>query len=501
MSQIPTIAFNIPDIDSQARMYLRSIDGNQDLACITSQVSNGKSLSTTGVQYVAAGIAGAALAVTGMATFATAGHAGAAQSSPTFGDVVGWFQAMALNGMMSADVPGVYRSWSKNFAFSTGLIYWEGMQHSIDSLRKSTGGNLTEANVDFLKNATLVHVSESQSLTKRALNNVLLWGRDELNTDLNGNGTAEEDGDNKIMVYAKDMQGFIQEYTIPDRNAFMTVLLCFAIAIASITVAILLFKVILETWALFGSFPKRLTSFRKRYWWTLAKTITNLILLLYGIWVLYCVYQFKNGDSWLIKTLAGVTLAAFTGVLAFFTWRIWSIANQYKKMEGKPDALYDDKDVWRKYSLFYENYKKSYWWIFVPTIVFVFARGCVIAGANGHGLAQAAGQLIVEALLLIMLLWARPYTLKSSTWINITISVIRVLSVVCILVFVEELGMSQTTKTVTGLVLVVVQASLTGVLAILIAVNAIILCCKENPHRKKRKEAGKLTTLIKQSSH
>jgi hypothetical protein len=257
----------------------------------------------------------------------------------------------------------------------------------------------------------------------------------------------------------------------------------------------------METWALFGSFPKKLTSFRKRYWWTLAKTITNLILLLYGIWVLYCVYQFKNGDSWLIKTLAGVTLAAFTGVLAFFTWKIWSIANQYKKMEGKPDALYDDKDVWRKYSLFYENYKKSYWWIFVPTIVFVFARGCVIAGADGHGLAQAAGQLIVEALLLIMLLWARPYTLKSSTWINITISVIRVLSVVCILVFVEELGMSQTTKTVTGLVLVVVQASLTGVLGILIAVNAIILCCKENPHRKKRKEAGKFTTLTKQNWH
>jgi len=314
-----------------------------------------------------------------------------------------------------------------------------------------------------------------------------------LNTNVND--TAEEGGDNKVIVYAKDMQGFIQEYTIPDRNAFMTVLLIFAIIIAAITVGILLFKVILETWALFGSFPKKLTSFRKRYWWTLAKTITNLILLLYGIWVLYCVYQFKNGDSWAVKTLAGVTLAAFTGVLAFFTWKIWSTADKFKKMEGKPDALYEDKEIWRKYSMFYENYKKSYWWIFVPAIIFMFARGCVIAGADGHGLAQAAGQLIVESLLLVMLLWARPYTLKSSTWINITISVVRVLSVVCILVFVEELGMSQTTKTVTGLVLVVVQASLTGVLAILIAVNAIIICCKENPHRKKRKAAEKARDL------
>ncbi|KAH7410428.1 hypothetical protein DE146DRAFT_355480 [Phaeosphaeria sp. MPI-PUGE-AT-0046c] len=484
LANIPAIAFSIPDIDSQATMQLKAKDGGSDLACITSQVTNGQSLSTAGVQYIAAGIAGAALLLTGASALASAGTTGAATSSPTFGDVVFWFQGMALNGMMSADVPGVYRSWSKNFAFSTGLVEWETMQSSIDSFREKTGGNLTTNNVDFLKNATLVHVDQKVSLTKRAL----LFARDELNTDTNGTASGE---DNKVVHMVKGIQGYVEEYKIPDGNTFMTVLLVFAIVVAAITVGILLFKVILETWALFGSFPKRLTGFRKRYWWTLAKTITNLVLLLYGIWVLYCVYQFKNGDSWAAKVLAGVTLAAFTGILAFFTWKIWSIAHKFKKLEGNMEALYDDKDVWRKYSMFYENYKKSYWWIFIPTIIYMFARGCVIAGADGHGLAQAAGQLIVEALLLLVLLWSRPYSLKSGNWINIVIQVVRVLSVVCILVFVEELGMSQTTKTVTGLVLVVVQASLTGVLAILIAVNAIIMCCKENPHRKKRKEAEK----------
>jgi hypothetical protein len=488
LSAVPSIAFSVPDIDSQARMQLTAKDGGQNLACITSQVSNGQSLSTAGVQYVAAGIAGAALLLSGLSAFASAGSSGVATSSPTFGDVVGWFQAMALNGMMSADVPGVYRMWSKNFAFSTGLIYWEGMQESIDSFRAKTGGNLTTNSVDFLKNATLIHVDQNMNLEKRSFDSILLFARDELVTETNG--TAGE-GDSKITHAVKGIQGFVEEYTIPDGNAFMTVLLIFAIVLAAITVGILLFKVILETWALFGSFPKRLTSFRKRYWWTLAKTITNLILLLYGVWVLYCVYQFKNGDSWAAKTLAGVTLGAFTGVLAFFTWKIWSMANKFKKLEGDPGALYDNKEIWRKYSIFYENYKKSYWWIFIPAIVYMFARGCVIAGADGHGLAQAAGQLIVEAMMLLVLLWSRPYSLKSGNWINIVIQVVRVLSVVCILVFVEELGMSQTTKTVTGLVLVVVQASLTGVLAILIAVNAIIMCCKENPHRKKRKEAGK----------
>jgi hypothetical protein len=489
LSNIPSIAFTVPDIDSQATMELKAKDDGRDLACITSQVSNGQSLDTPGGVYAAVGMAGVALLLSGASAFASAGSTGAATASPTFFDIAFWMQSMALNGMMSSDVPAVYRAWSRNFAFSTGLVSWDGMQRSIDGFRDKTGGNLTENNIDYLKKATLVSATNN---AKRSIEAALLFARDGLETNVNG--TQEPAEDSKIIHQVKGAQRFIEEYTIPDGNAFMTVLLIFSIVLASITVGILLFKVILETWALFGSFPKRLTSFRKRYWWTLAKTITNLILLLYGVWTLYCVYQFKNGDSWAAKTLAGVTLAAFTAVLAFFTWKIWHIAHKFKKLEGTPGALYDDKEVWRKYSIFYENYKKNYWWIFIPAIIYMFARGCVIAGADGHGLAQASGQLIVEAMLLIVLLWARPYTLKSGNWINIVIQVVRVLSVICILIFVEELGMSQTTKTVTGLALVAVQASLTGVLAILIAVNAIIMCCKENPHRKKRKEAEKART-------
>lgn len=91
-----------------------------------------------------------------------------------------------------------------------------------------------------------------------------------------------------------------------------------------------------------------------------------------------------------------------------------------------------------------------------------------------------------------LLIWNRPYERRSGNVINIFIQVTRALSVVCILVFVEELGIAQTTQTVTGVVLIAVQSALTASLALLIAINAIIMCCKENPHRKRRKEAEKL---------
>ncbi|EON67864.1 hypothetical protein W97_07361 [Coniosporium apollinis CBS 100218] len=499
-SQIPSIAFSVPDLDGEAKLQLSAVDGGQDLACIQSTVTNGKSMSIPAVPYIVAGIAGAALLLSGLSALgAGAGsHAGTATPSPTFGEVIGWFQSVAMNGMLSVQYPSVYRSFAKNFAFSGGLIQWEAMQTTIDSFRERTGGNLTENSVKYLKNATLIHQDPSKNLAKRALDEAFLFAR-EFSTTVNGttlggdgstgNSTAEDD---KVMHFVHGIQGYVEELRIPRTNTFMTVLLIFAVVIAAIIVGILLFKVILETWALFGNFPKSLTSFRKRYWWVVAKTITNLILILYGIWTLYCVYQFTKGDSWAAKALAGVTLVVFTCILGYFTFKIWAKAKEYKKAMGDASGLFEDKKTWLKYSLFYENYKKSYWWIFVPTIVYMFAKGCVIAGGDGHGLVQTGGQLIIEALLLILLLWFRPYSLKSGNWINIIIQVARVLSVACILVFVQELGIAQTTQTITGIVLIVIQSVLTGLLAILIAVNALVICCRENPHRRRRKEAEKL---------
>ncbi|KAL4800072.1 hypothetical protein BDV19DRAFT_203854 [Aspergillus venezuelensis] len=493
VSQIPSIAFTIPDLDGVAKLELKSKDNGNEVACIKSELSNGKSTEVAGVSWAAAGMAGAALALSGLSALGTAGHAGSASSSPGFGEVMGWFHTMATNGMLSVSYPQIYRSFSKNFAFSTGLIPLAQMQHSIDSFRRSTGGNLTENNYDYFKKLT---ESSASNATKRSLDAFFGTARllaREIETSVNDTASSNSTSSGDVDLLSKDgLADLSNELMIPQSNTFMTVLLIFAIVIAAITVGILLVKVILELWALNGSFPKMLADFRQHYWGLLARTITNLILILYSIWVMYCVYQFSSGDSWAAQLLAGVTLAIFTGVLAFFTWRIIHLARKYKKAEGDASSLYDNKETWRKYSLFYDNYKQGCWWLFIPAILYMLIKGCIIAGANGHGMVQSVGQLVVEALMLLLLIWHRPYVAKSTQWINITIQVVRVLSVACVLVFVDQLGLSQTTKTVTGVVLIVVQSALTGVLAILIAVNAIILCCRENPHAKRRKEAEKM---------
>ena len=507
---MPAIAFQIPDIAAMATLQLQSKDSGERVACIQSQVSNGKTASVPAVSYVAAGVAGAALVLGGVSAVGAAFAGGSAAAgggsaaggmgtiSPSFTEVFGWFQGMAMNGMMSVNYPNVYRSFAKNFGFSTGLIPWTTLQVSIDDFRAATGGNLTENSVEFLKNATLVFPDGSsqttgQGLLKRAFDEFVHLAARQIETSVNGtvDESAQQDGPkDTVRVAVSGIQGYVQQLSIPSGNTFMTVLLVVAIVIAAMVVGILLVKVILEFWALFGSFPKSLAGFRKHYWGSIARAVTSLILLLYGVWVLYCMFQFTRGDSWAAKALAGVTLGLFTGILAFFCYKIWSTARKLKKMEGDIGALYEDKSIWVKYSLFYESYRRDYWWLFVPAIIYMFAKSCVLAAADGHGMVQTIAQLAVEGVMLILLLWSRPYERRSSNIINITIQVVRVLSVACILVFVEEFGIAQTTQTVTGVVLIAVQSALTGVLAILIAWNAIIACCKQNPHRKRRKELG-----------
>ncbi|KAF2487176.1 hypothetical protein BDY17DRAFT_341975 [Neohortaea acidophila] len=508
-SEIPAIAFSVPDLAGNVKMELKNSDG-QAVGCIESTVGNGSTLQMPVISYVAGGIALAALVFSGIASIAAGGHPGASTASPTFGEVVGHFQGVAMTGMLSVNYPQVYRSFTTNFAFSTGLISWGGLQNSIDSFRKHTGGNLTDDNYPYLKNqATLVYndgttntsSSSSSSFLRRGLDSALhLAARQSVHVNDNGTSTSigsgsssssSSSGTTKQSHLVSGIEGYAEALSIPQANTFMTILLVWAIIVAAIIVGILLFKVILEAWGLCGKLPKSLESWRKRYWWRMAKAIVNLILILYGAWTLWSIYQFTAGDSWAAQVLAGVTWGVFTLTLAFFTWRIWRKAQYFKKLEGDTSGLYEDKETWVKYSLFYDNFQKKYWLFFVPVIVYMFARGCVIAGANGHGTVQVGGQLIVEAVFLILLLWTRPYQRKSGKWINIVIHVVRVVSVACILVFVEELGIAQTTQTIVGVILIVVQAVLTVVLAILIAVNALITCIKENPHRRARKEAEK----------
>lgn len=501
---VPSIAFQVPDISAKATLKLKRLDTDEDVACIQSEVSNGKTVNIPAVSYITTGIVGAALVASGVSAIgsvmagggaAGGGGGGAGTVSPGFTEMVGWFQGLAMNGMMSVNYPPIYRSFTKNFGFSVGIIPIASVQRGIDAFRARTGGNLTEDNYDYLNNATLLFPGGSQSVPNNAQKAKRAFESFEtlVARQLGFNTTIPEGEEGTgIQKTVSGIKAFAEQLRVPESDVFMTILLIVAIIIAAIVLFMVLFKLILELWALFGNFPEKLSGFRKHYWGSIARAITCLVFLLYGIWVIYCVFQFTRGDSWAATLLAAITLAIFTGILGFFIWKIWSKVQEMKRREGDTNKLYDDKETWTKYSIFYDCYRRGYWWLFVPVIGYMLAKGIVLAAADGSGRMQTISVLIIEAIMLVLLLWSRPYERKSGNVINIVIAVVRVLSVVCILVFVEEFGIEESTQTVTGIVLIAVQSTLTVVLVILIAWNGINACCQANPHRKRRKEMGKL---------
>lgn len=104
-SQIPSIAFSIPDLEGSAKLELKARDGGADLACIESNVNNGKTMEIPAISYVAVAIGVSSLVLTGISALSSAGAAGAHSPSPGFGTCLGWFQSVATNGMLSVNYP------------------------------------------------------------------------------------------------------------------------------------------------------------------------------------------------------------------------------------------------------------------------------------------------------------------------------------------------------------------------------------------------------------
>ncbi|KAK9323219.1 hypothetical protein V1517DRAFT_107815 [Lipomyces orientalis] len=494
-SQIPSIAFSVPDLDGYAKLTLDNTDTREEIGCFQSSISNGKTTRQNSVTYASAAIAGAALAVSGLTMFtqtlATSGSVSGG-SSPGFADVVSWTQSMAMNGLMSVQYPTVYKSFSQNFGWSLCMIPWSGMQKAIDTFRSKTGGNTTLSSWEIVQASTildygngaiiLINDTAYDNNTAKLIRRFSFDGIDfsESNSTVANGSTGV-----RVLTTVQGIARYVEHLMLPNANTFMTVLMFFAIILGVIIIAVLLFRIVLEFWSNFGSLSKSMESFRQRYWLFMGSTIVRVILILYGTWVLYCLYQFKLGDSWASLLLAAITLGIFTAILGGFTLRIFWIARRASK-DGNIDELYEYKPWIRRYGIFYGQFKSRYWWFFIVITAISFGRSAFIALGDGHGLLQVVGQLALEGVFVLVLFAMRPFSNRSGNIINAVISIVRIASLACVLVFVEELGVQAETTTIVGIVLIVIQAALTVLLAVLIIVQAIIGLFQKNFRTKQK---------------
>ncbi|KAH0011341.1 TRP-domain-containing protein, partial [Aureobasidium melanogenum] len=139
VSQIPGIAYTVPDLDAKVQVYVNSTDTGRATACVQAELTNGKTVDQKGVSWAVAVIAGLALLVSaitsGLGHSNTAAHV-AANTLALFG----YFQAQSLVGMTAVPLPPIVASWTQNFQWSMGIIRVGFLQDIATWYQRSTGG-------------------------------------------------------------------------------------------------------------------------------------------------------------------------------------------------------------------------------------------------------------------------------------------------------------------------------------------------------------------------
>ncbi|SCZ89271.1 BZ3500_MvSof-1268-A1-R1_Chr9g10351 [Microbotryum saponariae] len=146
--KIPAIGYRIPDLEAVATVRLLSVANGSEATCLRVRLSNGESVRWAGVSWATAGLMLGAIVLGLLRMFVNfwQGDTEAMQRGRTkerLLEIIGWYQFVAVSGLLSLDYPLIYNSFTTNFAWALGLVYIQPFQQSIDDLRDRTGGNLT----------------------------------------------------------------------------------------------------------------------------------------------------------------------------------------------------------------------------------------------------------------------------------------------------------------------------------------------------------------------
>lgn len=455
-SQIPEIAFQLPDLDATAKLVITNEAGDT-VGCFETVVNNGKTTKLSYISWITAAVAGLAIVAAVISTVSSSGHTSvftAHHSAPTVLDVMGYFQNIAYSGQLSINYPAFYLRFTQNFAWSTGIIPFSSLENSITNTRLKTGGSALDSNVTMTSSITKRDTSASGLLSSLGTTG--------------GNGAV-----NGLANWANSIGS-------PPGNLFITALVVFLIVVGALLVLLAIARGVLEMLYVSNPNSKRLINMRRDFHYFFTANCLRLILIAFGSLATYAFYQFTLHDSWLAALLAGIALVIFGLLLVAISVRVFFIAS--KHAEGH-EILYRNAHYRKRYGFLYNRFKVSSFYFFAPLIVYEIAKAGFIGLGQGHAYVQTVGLTAVELVLLLMLIFTLPYYDKTSKVVNIFISLIRLISYGVLIAFVEELGVQATPKAGLGLALLILQAALGAILAIMVFIN-LFLGLRKNSLRK-----------------
>lgn len=479
-SQIPGIAYQIPDLDATVKVRVNLTGTGESVACVEADISNGKTVNLVGVKWATAVIAGLALVssaiINGLGHSNTAAHV-AANSLSLFG----YFQSQAIIGLTGIRLPPIVQSWTQDFQWSMGIIRVGFMQTIFTWYQRATGGtpstifdSLTTVSVQLEKRSLQV-AQAGLSVLKRG---AAIMPKPAAQLLKRGNVMT---GSGSYVVFGIQRVAF--KAGIESTNLFMTGLVFFWIFALIVAGAVAIFKGFLEILAGRGIMKNdRFIEFRNGWITVLKGILFRVCLIGFPQMTILCLWEFTQRDS-----AAEVILAVFFffGPLFTLAWgasKVIRIARRSISMHRNPAyILFSDPQALNKWGFLYVQFRASAYYFIIPVLFYTLIKSMFIALAQRSGVTQAIALIIIEVGFLIAASVLRPWMDKSTNSFNIAIGVINFLNAIFLFIFTNVLDTPLLVIGVVGVVLFILNAAFSLILLIMVIVSTTFSLIRKNP--------------------
>ncbi|KAG1732198.1 uncharacterized protein EDB91DRAFT_1152135 [Suillus paluster] len=485
--KIPSIAFQIPDLEAYAQLSLTEVNTGVLKACVQATLSNGWSAHQVAVEWATGGLALLALLSAVYYSFMP-------DTLAPFRlfDLLYLYQWAASTALLDLNYSSVYRAFSTNFAWAMGLFSASAtspIQISINNMRHLTGGNMADATSNSAVALVNRKLSPYNSMTTSTFLDTsyqyameTLWASTNMTSANYVSHTTSAAsiqelstvGDVQLVTPASSnlLQAGVPIYVnsvgIATANAFMTVFLV-VLMIAAILLAVLsVGYCVLAATSRYGRRQEGyVADWRHRY----PSFARAWLLRIVSMSPLFALYQWTLKDSWLSILLSVILLLAVVGYILYPLFLTYRLA-----LRSTPYALYTQPD-------FVASHGPLGFYATTPLILAIFVKALFIAFSQANGFVQVVAILVVECMVLASLFTLRPHKTRGADVLATYLAITRVVCTAMMVTFVESLNLGAIPRVVIGIVMAVIISVAVIVMFINTLVNMGIMrlipaCCR-----------------------
>jgi len=508
VKQIPSIAYTFPDLDATVKVFINMTDGpnaGKSVACVSADISNGKTVDLIGVKWATAIVA--VLALTASAMISGLGHYNAASHVAANAlSLFGYFQGQAMLGMTGVPLPPIVMSWTQDFQWSMGIIRVGFMQDIFTWYQRATGGtpshifdSLTTVSVQVQKRSLDV-ASLGLGMSKRALAMMPRSITEPVVSAIVRRSNIQT-SNGSYIVYGIQRVAF--RALIESTNLFMTGLTFFVIMVVFVSMCVAAFKGGLELAVKKGWMKSdNFLEFRNGWFTVLKGILFRMTLIGFPQLCVLCLWEFTQKDSSAEVVLAVFFLFGMIITLAWASTKVIRIARRSVTMHRNPAyILFSDPQALNKWGFLYVQFRASAYYFILPVLGYIFIKSAFVAFGQHTPNAQAVGFIIVEAAALIGASVLRPWMDKKTNAFNIAICAINFLNSIFLLIFTEVFNQPPLVTGVVGLALWVINAAFSLVLLLMLIVTTALVFFRENPEGRYTYMADDRTSFMKSQTH